>query len=64
MYIYGGEIYINAESDGLDANGNIIISGGNITVWGAKSGADGDPIDLEGSLTINGGLYLLEVIMV
>ena len=58
MYIYGGEIYINAESDGLDANGNIIISGGNITVWGAKSGVDGDPIDLDGSLTINGGTIL------
>ena len=55
MYIYGGEIYVNAEGDGLDANGNIEISGGNITVWGAQSGSDGDPIDLEGSLTITGG---------
>ena len=58
IYIYGGEIYINAEADGLDANGNIIISGGNITVWGAKSGSDGDPIDMEGSLTISGGTLL------
>ena len=55
MYIYGGEIFINAESDGLDANGNIVISGGNITVWGAKSGSDGDPVDLDGTLTISGG---------
>ena len=58
IYIYGGEIYVNAEADGLDANGNIIISGGNITVWGAKSGSDGDPIDLEGSITISGGTLL------
>jgi hypothetical protein len=58
IYIYGGEIFVNAESDGLDANGNIVISGGNITVWGAKSGTDGDPIDLDGSLTINGGTLL------
>ena len=55
IYIYGGEIYVNAEADGLDANGNILISGGNITVFGAKSGSDGDPIDLDGSLTISGG---------
>ena len=55
LNIYGGEIYINAESDGLDANGNIVISGGNITVWGAKSGSDGDPVDMDGSLTISGG---------
>ena len=58
IYIYGGEIYVNAEADGFDANGNIIISGGNITVWGAKSGSDGDPIDMDGSLTISGGTLL------
>ena len=58
MYIYGGEIYVNAEADGLDANGNIVISGGNITVWGAQSGSDGDPIDMDGSLTITGGTLL------
>ena len=56
IYIYGGEIFVNAEADGLDANGNIEISGGNITVWGAKSGSDGDPIDIEGTLTIKGGI--------
>ena len=58
IYIYGGEIYVNAESDGLDANGNIVISGGNITVWGARSGVDGDPIDMDGTLTISGGTLL------
>ena len=58
MYIYGGEIFINAGADGLDANGDIEISGGNITVWGAPSGSDGDPIDLDGTLTITGGTLL------
>ena len=58
IYIYGGEIYVNAEADGLDANGNIEISGGNITVWGARSGVDGDPIDMDGTLTISGGTLL------
>ena len=56
--IYGGEIFVNAEADGLDANGNIVISGGNITVWGAKSNSDGDPIDMDGTLTISGGTLL------
>ena len=55
MYIYGGDIYVNAEADGLDANGNIVISGGNIEIWGAKSGSDGDFIDLDGQMTITGG---------
>ena len=58
MYIYGGEIFINSGADGLDANGNIEISGGNITVWGASSGSDGDPIDMDGTLTITGGTLL------
>ena len=58
MNIYGGDIYINCESDGLDANGNITISGGNLEIWGMKSGGDGDPIDVDGTLTITGGTIL------
>ena len=55
IYIYGGDIYVNAEADGLDANGNIVISGGNIEVWGAKTGSDGDFMDLDGQVSITGG---------
>ena len=58
IYIYGGDIYVNTESDGLDANGNIYIYGGNLEVWGMKSGGDGDPIDLDGTLYILGGTVL------
>ncbi len=58
IFIYGGEIYVNTESDGLDANGNINIYGGNLEIWGMKSGGDGDPIDLDGTLTITGGTIL------
>ena len=58
MNIYGGEIYVNAGADGLDSNGNVVISGGNIEVWGAKSGADGDPIDKVGTLSISGATVL------
>ena len=55
--IYGGDIYVNAESDGLDANGNIVISGGNIEVWGARTGSDGEFADLDGQLSITGGTF-------
>ena len=37
-------------ADGLDANGNINISGGNLEIWGAKSGSLGDFVHLEGLL--------------
>ena len=53
--IHGGDIYVNSGADGIDANGNIAISGGNLEIWGAKPGSDGDFIDLEGSMTISGG---------
>ena len=56
--IYGGEIYVNAGADGLDANGDVIISGGNIEIWGAKSGSDGDPIDKDGKLSISDATVL------
>lgn len=58
IYILGGNIYVNTESDGLDANGNIYIEGGNLEVWGMKTGGDGDPIDLDGNLYITGGTVL------
>jgi len=57
IYIYGGDIYVNTESDGLDANGNVYIQGGNLEVWGMSSG-DGSPIDMDGTLYITGGTVL------
>jgi hypothetical protein len=58
IFIYGGDIYVNSGSDGLDANGNINIFGGNLEIWGMSSGGDGDPIDEDGILNINGGTIL------
>ena len=58
MYIYGGDIYVNAGADGLDSNGNIIISGANVEIWGARSGSDGDPIDTIGKLAISDSTVL------
>ena len=58
MNIYGGEIYVNAGADGLDSNGNVVITGGTLEIWGAKSGSDGDPIDKEGKLSISDATVL------
>ena len=44
--------------DGLDSNGEAIISGGNLEIWGAKSGSDGDPIDRIGKLSISDATFL------
>ena len=57
IYIYGGDIYVNSGADALDANGNINILGGNLEIWGAKSGSDGDILDSDGTVTISGATF-------
>ena len=42
MNFYGGNVYVNAEGDGLDANGDINIYGGSIEVWGMAAGGDNE----------------------
>lgn len=59
MNIYRGYNYVNTGDDGFDSNGNINISGGNLEIWGAKSGSFGDFVDLEGTFTISGGKVFL-----
>ena len=48
-----GKLYLNADGDGLDSNGNLYIYGGNIEVWGAASGGDDEPFDHDEDLTIS-----------
>ncbi len=56
--INGGRIYVNAEGDGIDSNGNLTINGGEITVDGPASSGNG-PIDSNGTVSINGGTVIL-----
>lgn len=51
--IYGGNVYVNAQGDGIDSNGKINLTGGNIEVWGQSSG-DNEPLDSDGELYVNG----------
>lgn len=52
--INGGTIFVDAEGDGLDSNGSLVVNGGTIFVEGPISGGDG-ALDYEFSATINGG---------
>ena len=55
--INGGDIYINAEGDGIDSNGSIVISGGNIVIDGPSMSGD-SALDHDGLFEINGGLLI------
>ncbi len=54
LTINGGNIYVNADGDGLDSNGSITMSGGIVIVEGPTSSADG-ALDYDGSFNITGG---------
>ncbi len=55
--INGGDIYINAEGDGIDSNGSIVISGGNIVIDGPSMSGD-SALDHDGLFEINGGVLI------
>ena len=59
LTINGGDIYVNASGDGLDANGDIYINGGNVTVHGPVSGGDGT-LDFASECKITGGTFLAD----
>lgn len=54
LTISGGTVYINADGDGPDSNGNLTISGGTVVINGTTSNGDGI-IDHDGNCRINGG---------
>ena len=52
--IAGGDLYIDAGSDGLDSNNDINITGGKVEVYGADAMMD-TAIDYDGTFTLSGG---------
>lgn len=52
--IAGGDLYIDAGSDGLDSNNDISITGGKVEVYGADAMMDA-AIDYDGTFTLSGG---------
>lgn len=53
--ISGGRLTVDASGDGLDSNGDLEISGGEIYVSGLTSDGDG-ALDYDGTATITGGI--------
>ncbi len=54
LNIHGGTIVVNAEGDGVDMNGDGLMDGGTLTIYGPTSGAD-SALDYNGTFTVNGG---------
>ena len=55
--VSGGFIYVNAQGDGLDSNGIILISGGTALCEGPTNGGNSS-VDHNGGIAITGGLLL------
>ena len=55
--ISGGVVRINAQGDGIDSNGSLSISGGELYISGPRSGGDG-ALDYDGSGIISGGIVV------
>lgn len=54
----GGNLTLTSNEEGIDANGDIFISGGNITVF-AGSKSDDIPINQDGVFSITGGNVII-----
>ncbi len=55
--ITGGSLYVNANGDGIDSNGNLYVSGGTTFIEGPTSGGDG-ALDYDGTASITGGTFV------
>lgn len=55
--VSGGVVRVNASGDGIDSNGDIEVTGGELYISGPTSNGDGT-IDCDGSATITGGIVV------
>ena len=56
--INGGTIFVNAQGDGVDANGNVEMTGGVLLVSGPSNTGNG-AFDYDGQATISGGTVIM-----
>ena len=54
IHISGGALAVNAYGDGIDSNGDILISGGTVVVSGPANNMNG-ALDCNGTATVTGG---------
>ncbi len=52
--ISGGTLVVDANGDGLDSNGTISMTGGDVTVYGPTA-QDNGALDSNGGITVSGG---------
>ncbi|TNJ64219.1 carbohydrate-binding domain-containing protein [Paenibacillus hemerocallicola] len=57
LVINGGSITVDAAGDGLDANGSIVMTGGNVTVNGPTASNNGS-LDYDGTFELSGGFLV------
>ncbi len=57
LTVAGGKLYIEASGDGMDANGTLSITGGEVTVCGPTVG-DTATLDYDASGTVTGGTFI------
>ena len=56
--IHGGDVFVDAsEGDGIDSNGEIIVTGGDLRVF-SSARADNAPLDAGSGFTLSGGTVL------
>ncbi|MBQ7596901.1 MAG: carbohydrate-binding domain-containing protein [Clostridia bacterium] len=54
IYVYGGDLYVNCDGDGLDSNGGLYLYGGQQAVFSMKSGGDNSALDADGTILVQG----------
>lgn len=57
LNISGGFVYVDAEGDGLDSNGDMTISGGTILINGPTNGGNG-ALDSNSEIVVTGGILI------
>ncbi len=57
IHIYGGELYVNADGDGIDSNGDLYVDGGYVVVDGPEQDMNA-PLDTGGNAYIYGGTVI------
>lgn len=57
LTINGGNLYVRADGDGLDSNGDLFITGGIVTIDGPQDNGNG-ALDYDGTCEITGGTLI------